>query len=58
MLSVEEFTQGVIDYFSDTEVTKHAFAYGGIKVDDVPEKYKECLQKSIEESWNDDEGEC
>lgn len=59
MLSLDEFTNGVVGYFSDTDVTKHAFTYGAIKVDDVPEKYKESLKnviESIDESFNDDKG--
>ena len=59
MLSPDESTNGVVGYCSDTDVTKHAFTYGGIKVDDVPEKYKESLKneiESIDESFNDGKG--
>jgi len=58
MLSLEEFTNGVVGYFSETEVTKHAFTYGEIKVDDVPEKYKKSVQNTVEsisESFNNND---
>ncbi|GFH61264.1 hypothetical protein CTEN210_17791 [Chaetoceros tenuissimus] len=58
VLSIEEFTIAAIGYFSDTKVTKYAFAYGKIDSDDVPEKFKESIDttiKSIADSFNDDQ---
>ena len=58
VLSIDEFTNAVIGFFSDTKVTKYAFAYGKLDSDDVPEKFKDEIDtiiKSIEDSFNDDQ---
>lgn len=58
VLSIEELTNAAIGYFSHTKVTKAAFAFGKIDSNDVPEKFKESIDKtikSIEDSFNDDQ---
>ena len=57
VLSLEECTNACVGYFSETNVTEYAFAYGKIDSDDVPEKFKNPIDetiKSIIDTFNDD----
>ena len=58
VLSIDEYMNAVIGYFSHTKVSKHAFAYGKLDSDYVPEKFREEIDttiKNIKDSFHDDQ---